>query len=92
MLVKMNSALQHSTPHINTPDSPYRAGDVDLFAIRHVYLRLQSLRTYKSMSASGVYGNLMKMPVHAKSNELVDDQTVTGLDYIDCSRQTYITN
>ena len=44
------------------------------------------------MSASGVYGNLMKMPVHAKSNELVDDQTVTGLDYIDCSRQTYITN
>jgi len=40
------------------------------------------------MSINGEWGILKKIPVNAGYNEIVYDQTVLGMDYLDCSNQT----
>ena len=40
------------------------------------------------MAVNGKWGILKKIPVSANYNQLIYDQTVLGMDYLDCSRQT----
>ena len=40
------------------------------------------------MSINGEWGILKKIPVSAGYNEIVYDQTVLCMDYLDCSNQT----
>ena len=39
------------------------------------------------MSLNGERGILKKIPVRASHNELLFDQTILGMDYLDCSNQ-----
>ncbi|MFM7988352.1 MAG: hypothetical protein ACKPKO_54475, partial [Candidatus Fonsibacter sp.] len=40
------------------------------------------------MSINGEWGILKNIPVNASYNDIVYDQTVLGMDYLDCSNQT----
>ncbi len=40
------------------------------------------------MSINGEWGILKKIPINVGYNEIVYDQTVLGMDYLDCSNQT----
>ena len=40
------------------------------------------------MTVNGEWGILKKIPVSADYNQLIYDQTVLGMDYLDCSNQT----
>ena len=40
------------------------------------------------MAVNGEWGILKKIPVSADYNLLIYDQTVLGMDYLDCSNQT----
>ena len=40
------------------------------------------------MSLNGERGVLKKVPVRASYNELLFDQTILGMDYLDCSNQS----
>ena len=39
------------------------------------------------MAINGEWGLLEKIPVSADYNQLIYDQTVLGMDYLDCSNQ-----
>ena len=40
------------------------------------------------MAVNGEWGILKNIPVSANNNQLIYDQTVLGMDYLDCSNQT----
>ncbi len=40
------------------------------------------------MSVSGERGIIKKVPVRAPSNEVIFDDAVLGIDYLNCSRQS----
>ena len=40
------------------------------------------------MAVNGEWGLLKKIPVSADYNQLINDQTVLGMTYLNCSNQT----
>ena len=44
--------------------------------------------THNSMSANGELGSLKEILVSADYHQLIYDQTVLGMDYLDCSNET----
>ena len=66
----------------------WTSGYVNLHPIRNLYLISNTLGTYNSMAVNGEWGILKKIPVSADYNQLIYDQTVLGMDYLDCSNQT----
>ena len=64
------------------------SGYVNLHPIRNLYLISNTLGTYNPMAINGEWGILKKIPVSADYNQLIYDQTVLGMDYLDCSNQT----
>ena len=87
-LNSINTVIKNTVPKtVQTSDS-FTSGFVDLFPIRNLYLISNTLGTNNSMSINGEWGILKKIPVNAGYNEIVYDQTVLGMDYLDCSNQT----
>ena len=87
-LNSINTVIKNTMPKtVQTSDS-FTSGFVDLFPIRNLYLISNTLGTNNSMSINGEWGILKKIPVNAGYNEIVYDQTVLGMDYLDCSNQT----
>jgi hypothetical protein len=56
--------------------------------IRNLYLISNTLGTHNSMAVNGEGGILKKIPVSADYNQLIYEQIVLGMDYLDCSNQT----
>ena len=52
-------------------------------------LRSQTLGAYNSTRDSSEYGILTKIPGNINYNELIYDQTVLGMDCLDCRNQTH---
>ena len=61
---------------------------VDLHHIRNLYLISNTLGTHNSMAVNGEWGILKTIPVSVDYDQLIYDQTVLGMDYLDCSNQT----
>ena len=55
--------------------------------IRNLYLISNTLGTHNAMYINGERGILKKIPVSADYNQFIYDQTVLGMDYLDCSNQ-----
>ena len=53
-----------------------------------MYIVSQTLGNYNSVSVNGEWDIIQKVPVRAGYNEMKKDQTVLGVDYLDCSNQT----
>ncbi|MFM7979744.1 MAG: hypothetical protein ACKPKO_10550, partial [Candidatus Fonsibacter sp.] len=84
----INTVIKNTVPQtVQTIDS-FTSGFVDMFPIRNMDLISNTLGTNNSMSINGEFGILKKIPVNAGYNEIVYDQTVLGMDYLDCSNQT----
>ena len=43
---------------------------------------------YTSVSTNGEYGILKKVPVNASYNNMIYDNTVLGMDHLDCNNKT----
>ena len=43
---------------------------------------------FNTVSVAGERNIIKKIPVNAGHGEVIFDQTITGMDYLDCSRQT----
>jgi hypothetical protein len=84
----MNEVLRNFTPKVNNNTSPFTSGYVDLFPIRNVYVTSTGLGNFNTLSVSGERNIVKKVPVTAGYGEIVFDQAVVGMDYLDCSRQT----
>jgi hypothetical protein len=46
------------------------------------------LGNFNTMTITGERNVVKKIPVNAGHGEVIFDQTVTGMDYLDCSHQT----
>ena len=87
-LYSINSMLQNNT--IKPMFGYYTSGYVDLFPIRNLYIVSQTLGTYNSVSSKGEWSIIKKVPVRGSYNEMIYDQTVLGMDYLDCSNQSLL--
>jgi hypothetical protein len=83
----MNSLLKNFTSKgYNT--NPFISGYVDLFPLRNIYMTSSGLGNFNTMTVTGERNVIKKIPVNAGHGEVIFDQTVTGMDYLDCSHQT----
>ncbi len=51
-------------------------------------MKASGLGNFNTMSVAGDRSVVEKIPVTAPHGEVTFDQTVTGVDYLDCSQQT----
>jgi hypothetical protein len=84
----VNDILRNTIPRVNGLGNPYVSGYVDLFPIRNLYLSCSGLGNFNTMSVNGERSIVKKIPVNAGYNEMIFDQSVVGIDYLDCSHQT----
>ena len=64
------------------------SGYIDMYPLRNIYMTASGLGNFNTMSVAGDRNIVKKIPVNAAHGEVIFDQTVTGMDYLDCSRQT----
>ena len=64
------------------------SGYIDIYPLRNIYMTASGLGNFNTMSVAGDRNIVKKIPVTAPHGEVIFDQTVTGMDYLDCSRQT----
>ena len=74
-----------SKPNDNTP---WTSGYIDMIPMRNVYLNCSGLGNFNTMTLNGNRNVVKKIPVNANAGDMIFDQTVTGMDYLDCSSQT----
>jgi len=83
----MNSLLKNFTSKgYNT--NPFVSGYVDLYPLRNIYMTSSGLGNFNTMTVTGERSVVKKIPVNTGHGDVIFDQTVTGMDYLDCSHQT----
>ena len=82
----INSVLQNNTPKLNT--TSFTTGYINMYPIRNVYITSYGLGNFNTMSISGERAVVKKVPVTAQYKKIIFDQSVIGMDYLDCSKQT----
>jgi hypothetical protein len=83
----MNTLLKNFTSQGNS-NSDFVSGYIDMYPLRNIYMTCSGLGNFNTMSVSGDRNIIKKVPVNAGHGEVIFDQTVTGMDYLDCSHQT----
>jgi hypothetical protein len=63
-------------------------GYIDIYPIRNIYMTASGLGNFNTISVAGDRNIIKKIPVNAPHGDVIFDQTVTGMDYLDCSQQT----
>jgi hypothetical protein len=84
----VNNILRNFTAKVNNNNNHYESGFLDLFPIRNLYLTCSGLGNFNTMSVSGDRSIVKKIPVNAGYGEMIFDQSVVGIDYLDCSHQS----
>ena len=84
----LNALLKNFTAKVNTSTSPFVSGFIDMYPFRNVYMTSSGIGNFNTISVAGDMNIIKKIPVNAGHGEVIFDQTVTGMDYLDCSRQT----
>jgi len=86
--MSINNVLRNLIPKVNTHTSPYVSGYIDLIPIRNIYITSTGLGNFNTLSISGERAIVKKVPVTSGYGEIIHDQTVLGIDFLDCSHQT----
>lgn len=86
----INNILRNFTPQVINTNSNFiwGSGYIDLMPIRNLYIVSSGLGSFNTMSVSGERSIVKKVPVNAGYGEMIFDQSLVGIDYLDCSRQT----
>ena len=69
-------------------NTPFVTGYVDMYPLRNIYMTSSGLGNFNTMTITGNRNVIKKIPVSAAHGEIIFDQVVAGMDYLDCSRQT----
>jgi hypothetical protein len=83
----MNTLLKNTTSQ-GFSEMDFVSGYVDIYPLRNIYMTASGLGNFNTMSVAGDRNIVKKIPVNAEHGQVIFDQTVTGMDYLDCSRQT----
>jgi len=86
----VNNVLRNFTPEVVSSLSNFvwTSGYVDLMPITNLYIVSSGLGSFNTMSVSGERSIVKKVPVNAGYGEMIYDQSLVGIDYLDCSHQT----
>ena len=84
----INNYLNNTISKINSSSSPYVSEYVNLNPFRNIYITSGNLGSYATMRISGERGVVKKSPVRANFNEMIYDDAVLGIDYLNCSKQS----
>ncbi|MFM7980520.1 MAG: hypothetical protein ACKPKO_14505, partial [Candidatus Fonsibacter sp.] len=87
-LNSISTRIKNTVPTSVATHDSFKSGFVELFHIRNLDLISNTSGTNNSMNINGERGILKKIPVNAGYNEMIYDQTVLGMDYLDCSNPT----
>ena len=69
-------------------ETAFVSGYIDVYPLRNIYMTASGLGNFNTMSVAGDRNIVKKIPVTAEHGDMIFDQTVTGMDYLDCSQQT----
>ena len=83
----INSLMKNYVSKANDNTS-WTSGYIDMIPMRNVYLNCSGLGNFNTMTLNGNRNVVKKIPVNANAGDMIFDQTVTGMDYLDCSSQT----
>ena len=83
----MNTMLKNTVPK-EYDNTNHVTGYIDIYPMRNLYMTASGLGNFNTMSVAGDRNIVKKIPVTSPDGEMIFDQTVTGMDYLDCSRQT----
>ena len=67
---------------------PFVSGYLDMNPTRNAYLSCTGLGNFSTVSLTGDRNIIKKIPVNGNPGDIIYDQSQTGVDYLDCSRQT----
>ena len=59
-----------------------------MYPLRNIYMTSSGLGNFNTMTVTGNRNVIKKIPVSAAHGDIIFDQVVTGMDYLDCSRQS----
>ena len=82
------NTLIKNPPSKGLNNSPFISGYVDNIPTRNLYLSCSGLGNFNTVALNGNRNVVKKIPVNASPGDMIFDQTVTGMDYLDCSGQT----
>ena len=83
----INSLIKNYTSKGDN-NSPFVSGYIDMIPRRNLYLCCSGLGNFNTVTLNGNRNVVKKIPVTANPGDMIFDQTVTGMDYLDCSGQT----
>ena len=83
----INSLIKNYTSKANN-NTAWVSGYIDMIPMRNVYLNCSGLGNFNTMTLNGNRNVIKNIPVNASPGDMIFDQTVTGMDYLDCSSQT----
>ena len=84
----INETLKHTTNSIRYKNTPFVSGYLDMSPLRNAYLTCTGLGNFSTVSLTGDRSIIKKIPVNGKPGDIIYDSSQTGIDYLDCSRQT----
>ena len=90
-LNSINGILMNNNPKLCSISSNYVSGYINLSTIRNIYIYISSanLGGFNTINIGGNNNNIIKkVPIRANFNEIVFDECVLGIDFIDVSKQS----
>ena len=84
----MNNLLKNFTADSFEGTEVFRSGFVDACPLRNIYLTCSGVGNFNTMSVSGDRNIVKQFPVNVGFGDVIYYESATGLDYLDCSRQT----
>ena len=76
-----------NSPYYNY-NNAFTSNHLNLNSIRNLYITSSNLGNYNSIGANSERTIIKKVPVDADFNHMIFNNQITGLDYIDVSKQT----
>ena len=76
-----------NSPYYNY-NTMFKSNHLNLNSIRNLYITSSNLGNYNSIGANSERTIIKKVPVDADFNHMIFNNQITGLDYIDVSKQT----
>jgi hypothetical protein len=84
----INDLLKNTGGLNYTKTFPFVSGSLDMNPLRNAYLTCTGLGNFSTMSLTGDRNIIKKIPLNGQPGSIIYDSSQTGVDYLDCSRQT----
>jgi hypothetical protein len=69
-------------------NTPFLSKYINLNSIRNIYITSPNLGNYNTFGPNGERSIIKKVPVDSDFNYMIFNNVLTGLDHLDCSKQT----